>query len=216
MATHGPTDARTHTRVEQTTSIPERAPETAAAQTLVNRGGEERKTRRVQPSAYEGRYLERQTPVKEDEGLRARESPRRFIYRYCCAPPFLPAAHHPPPAANRPPPSTPPSNATRPFSNPRLATRCTSRPAPCGLPPVQEHSHHIRTERDTRSSTFPFGDLSKGRHVVGREDGVELHRIWKYESQNFNRLNISLFFFFSFLQSSKLKRSDNKSRNGRG
>lgn len=60
------THTHTHTRVEQTTSIPERAPETAAAQTLVNRGGEERKTRRVQPSAYEGRYLERQTPVKED------------------------------------------------------------------------------------------------------------------------------------------------------
>lgn len=98
------THAHTHTHThEQTTSIPERAPETAAAQTLVNRGGEERKTRRVQPSAYEGRYLERQTPVKEDEGLRARESPRRFIYRYCCAPPFLPAAHHPPPAANPPP-----------------------------------------------------------------------------------------------------------------
>lgn len=149
------THAHTHTHThEQTTSIPERAPETAAAQTLVNRGGEERKTRRVQPSAYEGRYLERQTPVKEDEGLRARESPRRFIYRYCCAPPFLPAAHHPSPAANPPPP-----RLLLPMQHVPSPTLDWRRAAPVVLRPAVFHlSRSTRTtfERSVTRARRPF------------------------------------------------------------
>ena len=98
-------------------------PETAAAQrSLVNRAprrrGEENKAR-YPPSllrhTYEGHYLERQTSLKMRQG---------FIYRYCCAPPFL----HLPPAA------TPLLAMQHPSPTLASVTRCTSRPAPCGRP----------------------------------------------------------------------------------
>lgn len=115
---------RMHACTEQTTSIPERGPmhvpETAAAQrSLVNRAprrrGEENKARYPRHT-YEGHYLERQTSLKMRQGLCVRlETHRRFIYRYCCAPPFL----HLPPSTCSNPPRFSLQHPPQPFSNPR-------------------------------------------------------------------------------------------------